>query len=263
MGGELHWIGGATWIFRVGDLTIACDPVLCPAGTVQHYGWFRSRRLEDPVYTSEDFRDVDLWLITHAHEDHLDAAGLAQISPTAHVVTHASALPTLRHRRARTVTVLNWRQSYHLTTKRCQMTIEAMPAIHGVNPVSAYFAGGVNGYWITIHSDSATGSVYATGDTVAAKPVLKALQGRRVDVLIPYMGAAKQGSLIMALTLSADMLRTLMEVVTPAVTIPVHFGTFEHYVEPISAVEQWGNRRIVILKPGSRCRVPFRRLSDG
>lgn len=45
-----HWVGGATWSLTVDGITVAGDPVLCPAGTVQDYGWFRSRRLEDPVY---------------------------------------------------------------------------------------------------------------------------------------------------------------------------------------------------------------------
>ena len=94
-----------------------------------------------------------------------------------------------------------------------------------------------------------------TGDTVIATPVLRALQGRHVDVLIPHMGAAKQGSLIMALTLSATMLRRLVNLLSPTVTIPAHFRTFEHYTEPITAVEQWCDDAIRILAPGQRCQL--------
>jgi L-ascorbate metabolism protein UlaG (beta-lactamase superfamily) len=248
-----HWVGGATWILRVDGVTIACDPVLCPAGTVQDYGWFRSRRLEEPVYTEEDFRDVDLWLITHTHEDHLDAQGLAHIGPASHVVTHANALTKLRQTRGASVIPLAWRQQHRLTIKGCALVIEAMPAVHGVNPVSAWVAGGVNGYWVTITREDATCSFYVTGDTVTAKPVLNALQGRRVDILIPHMGAAKQGSWIMALTLSARMLRQMKALLQPTVTVPVHFGTFEHYVEPIEEVAAWDDETIRILAPGQRC----------
>lgn len=248
-----HWVGGATWILTVDGIKMAGDPVLCPAGTVQDYGWFRSRRLEDPVYTEEDFRDVDLWLITHAHEDHLDAQGLAQIGPTSHVVTHANALPKLQQTRCTSVTPLAWHQQHRLTIRRYEFVIEAMPAIHGVNPVSAWVAGGVNGYWLTLNTAGTTRSFYVTGDTVTARSVLRALHGRRVDTLIPYMGAAKQGSWIMALTLSAQMLRQMKELLQPQVTIPVHFGTFEHYVEPIAKVAAWCDETIRILAPGQRC----------
>ena len=252
---EFQWIGGATWVLTVEGVKIAGDPVLCPAGTVQDYGWFRSRRLEDPVYTEEDFHDVDLWLITHTHEDHLDAHGLAQIGPASRVVTHANALPKLRQARTGAITTLTWRRQCRFEIQGCQVTIEAMPAIHGVNPVSAWFAGGVNGYWVTVARGSAVFCLYVTGDTVMGKPVFRALQGRRVDLLIPHMGAAKQGSWIMALTLSAAMLRQLIDLLGPTMTIPVHFGTFEHYVEPITAVEQWHDDTIRILTPGERCRL--------
>ena len=253
-----HWVGGATWIFTVDGVKVAGDPVLCSAGTVQDYGWFRSRRLEDPVYTEEDFRDVDLWLITHAHEDHLDAQGLARIGPGSHVVTHANALPKLRQARCASVIPLVWHQQHRLTIKDCELVIEAMPAIHGVNPVSAWVAGGVNGYWVTLHARGTTLSFYVTGDTVTAKPVLRALQGRRADVLIPHMGAAKQGSWIMALTLSAQMLKEIRELLQPTVTLPVHFGTFEHYVEPIAKVAAWHDETIRILTPGQQCELTLK-----
>lgn len=250
---ELKWIGGATWILRVDGVNLACDPVLCPAGTIQDYGWFSSRRLEAPVYTEEDFQDVDVWLITHQHDDHLDAEGLARIGPGAHVVTHANALPKLRRSRAASITSLAWHEQHRLTIKGCELVIEAMPAVHGVNPVSAWFAGGVNGYWVTLTKNQVTRSIYVTGDTVAARPVLNALQGRRVDILIPNMGAAKQGSWIMTLTLSARMLRQIKDLLKPKITIPVHFGTFEHYVEPIEKVAAWHDETVRILAPGQRC----------
>jgi L-ascorbate metabolism protein UlaG (beta-lactamase superfamily) len=69
------------------------------------------------------------------------------------------------------------------------------------------------------------------------------------------MGAAKQGSWIMCLTLSADMLRMLKERLEPQVTIPVHFGTFEHYVEPIEKVEAWHDGTVRILAPGQQCQL--------
>lgn len=93
-------------------------------------------------------------------------------------------------------------------------------------------------------------SFYITSDTVLHKNVLRTLQGRFVDILIPNMGAVKQNSWMGALTLSATMLQNFMALLHPKYCIPVHFGTFEHYVEPISEVETQDNDTIVILKPG-------------
>jgi L-ascorbate metabolism protein UlaG (beta-lactamase superfamily) len=55
---EFKWIGGATWILDVQGLRIACDPVLCPARTVQDYGFFSCKRLNDPVFADNDFENM-------------------------------------------------------------------------------------------------------------------------------------------------------------------------------------------------------------
>jgi len=82
------WIGGATWTLSLDGLKIACDPVLCKAGTVQDYFWFTSRRLNDPAFTGSDFEGVDLWLLTHGHEDHLDTEGLKVISGSQKIIAN-------------------------------------------------------------------------------------------------------------------------------------------------------------------------------
>lgn len=64
------------------------------------------------------------------------------------------------------------------------------------------------------------------------------------------MGAAKKGSWVGTLTLSANMLRRITNIIKPALCLPVHFGTFEHYVEPITEVEKLQDDAIIILRPG-------------
>ena len=122
--------------------------------------------------------------------------------------------------------------------------------MHGVNPLVALFAGGVNGYWVMIRNNEEQLSVYITSDTVSHRKVRRALQGRQVDLVIPNMGAVKKGSWMGTLTLSAKMLHDIMSIIQPKLCIPVHFGTFEHYIEPISEVEKWQDKSIVLLKPG-------------
>jgi L-ascorbate metabolism protein UlaG (beta-lactamase superfamily) len=247
---EFTWVGGATWILEIQGLKIACDPVLCPMGTVQDYFWFKTERLEEPVFTDADFGDIDLWLITHGHEDHLDDIGLSRIGQGAHVVTHENAMEKLRKTSPRGITVLNWRETKSFSIRDMDVTIEAMPAVHGVNPISAFFAGRVNGYWINIVKDRESKSVYVTSDTVTHKKVLEALKGRKVDLLVPNMGAAKRGSWLGTLTLSAAMLNRIQAIVKPELTVPVHFGTFEHYVEPISKIGEPATGILEILAPG-------------
>jgi len=44
------------------------------------------------------------------------------------------------------------------------------------------------------------------------------------------------------------MLRKMIDVLHPKHVIPVHFGTFEHYVEPVSEIQKLEDKRIIIPK---------------
>ena len=45
---------------KINELKIACDPVLCPKNTEHHYApGFNSKRLTEPVFEEDDFKDID------------------------------------------------------------------------------------------------------------------------------------------------------------------------------------------------------------
>ena len=254
------WIGGPTWVLEAEGLRIGCDPSLSPAGVVQNFGWFRSKRLTDPIYTSSTFDRIAVWLITHGHADHLDEPGLRQIRKDAIVLTHPSASSRLR-RAACHPNSMKWGERFclqDLTPRQdvvsdlgsIGVTVEAIPAVHGERPWAAWAAGGVNGYWLSLRGRQGETSVYVTGDTVLHPKLIRALEGRRVDLLVANVGAARRGGWTGTLSLSATMLARLIQMVRPAVTIPVHFGTFEHYVEPLRALEDLRDPTIRILHRG-------------
>ncbi len=250
-----HWVGGATFILQIDTLKIAVDPVLCQKGTIQNYFWFTSKRLEDPVYQENDFQEIDLWLITHNHEDHLDTIGLSNIAPSAHIVSNGNSVDKLQQINPKHLTVLPWNKVKSYQLKGFTISVESIPAIHGINPISALFAGKVNGYYITVSREDFSFTTYITGDTVFKQKVIKAMQNKPIDLLVPNMGAAKQGSWIMTLTLNAKMLQKFIFELQPNLIIPVHYGTFEHYKEPVSAIVNLSNNRIQLVRLGSKTRI--------
>lgn len=248
---SFHWVGGATWILEILGVRIACDPVLCPAGTRQVYRYATTERLEEPVYMPEDFRQIDLWLITHNHADHLDEFGLRVIDPHTTIVTHANAAKTLAAIQPINCTVLEWGERLEIRRRGLGVTVEAMPAIHGEKPLSAKLAGGVNGYWLTISRDADPDyQVYVTSDTVTDERVLARLRGRKADLLIPNMGAAFSDTRIGAVTLSAAMVSRIVELIQPEAIVPVHFGTFNNYVEPIETLAALGLSGLRVPRTG-------------
>jgi L-ascorbate metabolism protein UlaG (beta-lactamase superfamily) len=247
-----HWIGGATFILSTGDLKIAVDPVLCKIGTVQDYFWFKSRRIEAPVYTNKDFDNIDLWLITHNHEDHLDSIGLSKISNKSSVVSNKNASKILQRKGIEDLTILKWGETKKYSLKNYAIEVEAIPAIHGINPLSALLAGKVNGYSLTISNGKEKVRIYVTGDTVYKNRIIKTLESREIDLLIPNMGAAKQGSWIMTLTLNSEMLKKMISKLNPKTIIPVHYNTFKHYKEPIEVIRNINDQRIKFVDVGDK-----------
>ena len=252
-----QWVGGATFILTVGGIALAVDPVLCEKGKIQDFFWFKSKRVEDPIYQDHDFNHIDLWLLTHEHEDHIDAKGMMKISQDSDIVCDKKTSKLLLKRDIRNLRILGWGEETVFQMKDYQVVVEAVPAIHGVNPLSAFFAGTVNGYYVSISQGNESFHVYITGDTVYKKKVIKALKGREIDLLVPNMGAVKQGSWMMCLTLNAVMLKKMTEELNPKLVVPVHFGAFEHYIEPVEAIKNLGDDKIKILAPGDRENLVF------
>lgn len=257
-----HWIGGATFVITIGNLNIACDPVLCERGKVQDYFWFKSKRLEEPMYDEKTFSNIDLWLITHNHEDHLDSIGLSKIYSSSKIICNKNSSKKLRETQTKDLTVLNWKQTKELNVNDYNLEIEAIPAIHGVNPLSALLAGKVNGYYLTISKGKEKIRIYITGDTVYKNKIIRALKHKEIDLLIPNMGAAKQGSWIMTLTLNSKMLKKMITKLDPKLVIPVHYGTFEHYKEPIENIKAINDERIKIVEVGSKTKLKINSVSE-
>ncbi|KAF0129740.1 MAG: hypothetical protein FD155_2332 [Bacteroidetes bacterium] len=249
---QFNWVGGATFILEIDDFRIACDPVLCPKDTIQDFFWFKSKRTEDPVFDEKTFKNIDLWLITHPHEDHLDRIGLSVIIKKSTIIANPKASAQLRKNQLSKVHTLRWNEQFCLSSNSHEIKIEAVKAVHGINPLSALFAGNVNGYVLTFSNEKETKTIYITGDTVYKEKFYQSPVFSGIDLLIPNMGGAKKGSWIMTLTLDAKMLKNLIKKLNPKHIIPVHFGTFSHYVEPVSKTEALADERIIIPEHGKK-----------
>ena len=57
---------------------------------------------------------------------------------------------------------------------------------------------------------------------VYKEKVIKSINNRKVDVLIPNMGAACKGTWLMTLTLDSKMLKKIINKLNPKIIIPVH-----------------------------------------
>ncbi len=244
------WIGAPTWILQVDDLKIACDPVLCPKDTLQIHPYFKVKRRTAPQFVEKDFSAIDFWLLTHQHEDHIDAYGVTKIDPNSKVFSHHNLKKWLKLIYAKNVTFLPWGKVSTYTKNDLQVAIEAIPCVHASNFIAAKLAGGVNGYWVTIKKGKNTLNIYVTGDTVAHTKVKKFLNGRKADILIPNVGGGGLNKFGGPYTFTAETLKDIVATIQPSAILPVHHTSFSIYKDPIQNLYDWNDERILQFDEG-------------
>lgn len=249
------WIGAATWVLIVDDLKIACDPVLCKKGTLQDHRYFKAKRRTDPKFDTEDFKDIDFWLLTHAHEDHIDAHGVTKIEPSSKVYANLNLKKWLKLIYANNVDYLKWGMKKNFSKKKINVTIEAIPCVHASNFVAAKLAGSVNGYWLTLEKELSNIQIYITGDTINHKKVRAYLKGRKADILIPNVGGGGLDKFGGPYTFTANQVMDLTKIIKPEIILPVHHKTFSIYKEPIEKLYEWNDDRILKFDEGTTLKV--------
>lgn len=223
---EFNNIGGATCIIRIdSSLKIAIDPTLEPKGSKLVFKSFKSERIKGPVYTQEMFNDIDIWLLTHHHADHIDDLGLQMIDGNALVITNRDCIDLLKNRN---IKVLHWNETWPTKIGDYQIKIVAIPAYHGNNIIMRNIVGKVNGYLVEVKTSDEKKVIYFTSDTVYHANIVKSIN-QPVDLMIANMGAVGDGKFGGPLTMSVPMLKKIEEILRPKQIYPVHIDDFSHY----------------------------------
>ncbi|RII12391.1 metal-dependent hydrolase [Streptomyces sp. YIM 130001] len=114
------WVGHASWVLRIGGLTVLTDPV-----------WSRRilgtpPRVTPPGVAWHALPPVDAVVISHNHYDHLDAPTLKRLPRSTPLFVPAGLGRWFRRRRFSCVTELDWWEAAELRG----VTIEFVPAHH-------------------------------------------------------------------------------------------------------------------------------------
>ena len=211
----LVWFGQASTALRLGGATVLIDPFLSP----------HPERLVPPPFAAEEARGVDLILITHDHLDHLDEIALPAIataSPNAVVVVPEDVVE-----RAADLGVARSRVRGlppHARTEVGGLTVDAVPACHGVEMADAYRLGPFLGYVV-----SAGGArVYHAGDTVLFDGLAERLRELRVHLaLLPINGRdAEREALGIVGNMDAREAAQLAYEIGADAAVPLHWDMF-------------------------------------
>ena len=252
---EFKWIGGATWLLNFSGIRIACDPVLCPQGSIQDYFYFKTKRLNPPVLDSSDLEDIDLWLLTHNHEDHLDDEGLKRISKDSIIITDKSLKKRFKKKDYPHAVHLPWGDETEVKIKNSEIIISAIPAIHAKRSLFSNAVGNGNGYILDIKRSDSSCRIYVTGDAVYNERIKQYTGLEHIDIVIANAGSAMIGDSILSriigrVTNNSNDIMELNSDLRPGNLIPVHWGTFSHYAEQITPETFKKYTNVRFLNPG-------------
>lgn len=108
---EITWIGHATFLIKLGGLTIVTDPVWAEKMAFQP-------RLSPPGVPLADMPEIDAVLISHGHYDHLDIPSLRKLKGDPQLLVPEGLAAMLRRKGFKRVTELAWWQSTALADVR-------------------------------------------------------------------------------------------------------------------------------------------------
>jgi N-acyl-phosphatidylethanolamine-hydrolysing phospholipase D len=257
---NFKWIGGATWILNIDDIKIACDPVLCQKNHVQDYRYFKSTRLNNPIFNKSDFQDINLWLLTHNHEDHVDESGFIKIEERTAIIAHKSLKPKFEDDIFINVKYPCWNEQMVLSINNIDFEIKAVPAIHAKKKFISSSIGNGNGYLLKVINNNSKYNIYVTGDSVFNKNIEKYFQNINLDLIITNAGSAMIGRsffshIIGRVTNNISDIIDLNAVLKPKVLIPIHWGTFSHYSEIICKDSFKDHENIKFINVGERIKL--------
>ena len=176
---------------------IGIDPDLSPKGTLVQFKGFVSEKQTNVNHDKSLLNKVDVWLITHGHQDHLDDVGKnylkgkTVISPNKKILNELSGLNNF---------ILKWGEEKQFSIDDYLITIKALPAYHASNYIMQKIVGKVNGYQISIAS-----AIFAN------------------------LGAVKSDAFGGPFTMDLKMLNQMNDLLQPKNIYPIHIEDYSHY----------------------------------
>ena len=253
---RVTWVGGATMVMRFGPISIATDPVFGEGK--------RAFQMFDPNTGDADgmhdrlaplpvvsFEDLDLVLVSHDHEDHLDSSALDRLSDYLFLIPVAQS-ESLRARGLTRVEGLAWDEVREISKSGYKVRIRALPARHSANPETSALLGQVNGYWLEFTHGSYKRSIYWTGDTFPQSDDMKNGFGAP-DLLVVHLGGVGADGPFGKVSMGAAEAVDFADRLQPTSVLPIHHSTFSHYREPIENFHEMSSGRIwlpLILREG-------------
>jgi len=236
--GEVHFIGNATTLIRLGGLTILTDPAFMHAGTHTYLGhgiW--ARREVEPACQVADLPPLDLLLLSHFHGDHFDEAAARDLDRDLPVISTADAVTKLEPLGFGRGYALGTWQSHQVQKGQAHLEVTAMPARHAADDAVAALLMPVNGHLLEFsRNDKQLYRLYITGDTMLIDE-LADIPRSYPDIDLGLIHAGGTTLFMTVVTMTGEQAVRAVEVTRPRTAIPIHYNDYSVFMSGLDEVK--------------------------
>ncbi|MCR6033521.1 metal-dependent hydrolase [Nocardioides sp. zg-579] len=223
---SLEFVGTATTILRLGPFTLLTDPNFLHRGQRAYLGkGLFSQRLTEPSLQPADLPALDGVLLSHLHGDHFDRIARRELDRGLLVATTPASSRTLtRWGFAGAHGMRTW-ESLDLASRGSRLRIMAVPGQHGPGPAKHVMPPVMGSVLELEEPGRPVFRVYVSGDTLF-RPYLRDVVDRTgpLDAAVVHLGGTR--ALGVLVTMDDRQGADLVDLLRPAVTVPVHFDDY-------------------------------------
>jgi L-ascorbate metabolism protein UlaG (beta-lactamase superfamily) len=231
---NLTFIGTATTLLRFGDFTLLTDPNFLHRGQRASLGYgMWSKRRTEPAAQPGDLPELDAVILSHLHGDHFDRVARHGLPSQVPVKTTPAAAKRLQRWGFAQASGMGEWSTAELASGRQRLQVTAVPAVHGPGPVNWLLPQTMGSVLEWYEPGQRALRVYVTGDTLL-RPVLSEIPRRcgPIGAMIVHLGGTRIMGLL--LTLDGASGNDLVDLIRPALVVPIHFDDYGVFKSPRS-----------------------------
>ena len=229
----LQFIGTATTLLQHGPFTVLTDPNFLHQGQLAYLGHgLASRRVTEPALQVGDLPPLDAVVLSHLHGDHFDRVAKAGLSKDLPIITTRQSARRLRRWGFSRAVALDTWESHELHKDGATLTVTAAPGRHARGVLQAVLPHVMGSILEFAGPGVDPLSLYITGDTLVHDD-LREIPARHpsLDVGLWHLGGTRVLGLLV--TMDGRQGADLLEIVTPAMTVPIHYDDYTVFKSPL------------------------------
>ena len=237
--GSIFFIGNATVLIRYAGYTILTDPTFIHMHEQVSIGYgLHATRLTNPAVDINQLPQLDLVVLSHFHGDHFDQVAERELDKALPIVTTNEASKALGERGFANAHPLdNW-SSIDIDKAEFNLRITALPGRHGP-PLSQLVLPDVMGSMLEFQSspDKVLFRIYISGDTLIIDD-LREIPRRYPDIDLGLLHLGGTRVLGIMVTMDGKQGLEAMQIIDPAVAIPIHYNDYDVFKSPLSEFQR-------------------------